>query len=54
MSDLFFALRARFFAGALFAPKKVENRAKKGLAKNGPLVQKNGPVTDFSYNSQIS
>ena len=28
--------------------KNVENRAKKALAKNGPLVQKNGSLTDFN------
>ena len=36
--------------GPFFAPKSVENRGKRALEKNGPLLHKNGSRKDFSYN----
>ena len=42
------------YSGALFAPKNIENRAKKGLYKKRAVCAKNGSLTDFGYNSLIS
>ena len=46
--------QVKIYSGGPFSPKNVENRAKKNPAKNGPIVQKNRSLTDFSYNSLIS
>ena len=43
------------YSGGLFCIQKRGKSCKKGpCKKNGSLVQKNGSLTDFSYNSLIS